>query len=283
MARAGKPRETGTQAEGTDGKQEARPPACPICREGLSRSGLVLCQDCSTPHHRKCWRFNRGCATYGCQGRVFVTGPGAVAGELEFCRTGSAALPALVTLIAMFAIAAALLKNPWLIGRGAGKAILRMIQPLFWGGIAVSILGPLASRRKYLLDPEAERISRSLWFGPVRLRLEESWRDFSEVEGLDVRLAEIPGRFPLELRKGVELWMRDASGGSHLLDRVAWEDREMLLRSAAAAAEVLDTTLGLPRALDTEVALPAGLSRTLRALPSPRAGREAPAGLPGPV
>jgi hypothetical protein len=47
---------------------------CGVCGEGLTHE-IVVCQRCNTPHHRDCWRYAGGCATYGCGGReCFVPG-----------------------------------------------------------------------------------------------------------------------------------------------------------------------------------------------------------------
>lgn len=45
--------------------EEAR---CGVCGDGLA-SDLVVCRRCNTPHHRECWQYGGGCATYACGGR----------------------------------------------------------------------------------------------------------------------------------------------------------------------------------------------------------------------
>lgn len=45
--------------------QDAR---CGVCGDGLAGE-LVVCRRCNTPHHRECWQYGGGCATYGCGGR----------------------------------------------------------------------------------------------------------------------------------------------------------------------------------------------------------------------
>jgi hypothetical protein len=51
--------------------EEAR---CGVCGDALT-GGLVVCRRCNTPHHRDCWDYGGGCATYGCGGReCFVPG-----------------------------------------------------------------------------------------------------------------------------------------------------------------------------------------------------------------
>jgi len=55
------------------------PPAlvacCHVCGERLAAAPVVICRKCRNPHHRECWRYNRGCAVYGCGSRTFQTPP----------------------------------------------------------------------------------------------------------------------------------------------------------------------------------------------------------------
>ena len=56
-------------SEETDPKKPEIPSpvaSCHVC-------GQVICRKCRTPHHRECWRYNRGCAVYGCLSRIFET------------------------------------------------------------------------------------------------------------------------------------------------------------------------------------------------------------------
>ena len=41
---------------------------CGVCGDGLANE-IVVCRRCNTPHHRDCWQYGGGCATYGCGGR----------------------------------------------------------------------------------------------------------------------------------------------------------------------------------------------------------------------
>jgi Prokaryotic RING finger family 1 len=41
---------------------------CGVCGDHLTDE-IVVCRRCNTPHHRDCWQYNTGCATYGCGGR----------------------------------------------------------------------------------------------------------------------------------------------------------------------------------------------------------------------
>jgi hypothetical protein len=44
-------------------------PHCTVCGESLN-DDLVACRGCRTLHHRECWQYFGGCATYGCGGRL---------------------------------------------------------------------------------------------------------------------------------------------------------------------------------------------------------------------
>jgi hypothetical protein len=46
-------------------------PHCIVCGEAL-RTDLVTCRSCRTPHHKDCWQYFGGCATYACGGKQFV-------------------------------------------------------------------------------------------------------------------------------------------------------------------------------------------------------------------
>jgi hypothetical protein len=47
------------------------PGTCPVCGSDLE-SDVVWCKRCGVPHHRDCWKFNRGCAAFACGGRRFA-------------------------------------------------------------------------------------------------------------------------------------------------------------------------------------------------------------------
>ncbi|MBI5140122.1 MAG: hypothetical protein HZA94_01585 [Candidatus Vogelbacteria bacterium] len=39
---------------------------CRVCGDQLGNEQQVVCKLCETPHHLECWKFNSGCAIYGC-------------------------------------------------------------------------------------------------------------------------------------------------------------------------------------------------------------------------
>ncbi|MHC5039427.1 MAG: RING finger protein [Planctomycetota bacterium] len=44
--------------------------SCPVCGSMLERN-VVWCRACNMPHHRDCWKFNHGCATFACGAKGF--------------------------------------------------------------------------------------------------------------------------------------------------------------------------------------------------------------------
>ncbi|MFA5142001.1 MAG: RING finger protein [Candidatus Woesearchaeota archaeon] len=46
-------------------KLPAEAAKCPVCGTSMKRKRKV-CPRCRTPHHRDCWRYNKGCAIFGC-------------------------------------------------------------------------------------------------------------------------------------------------------------------------------------------------------------------------
>lgn len=50
---------------------EQTTPHCIVCGEPLT-ADIVTCRSCRTPHHRECWQYFGGCATYACGGKQFV-------------------------------------------------------------------------------------------------------------------------------------------------------------------------------------------------------------------
>lgn len=40
---------------------------CPVCGKEMIEGCLVSCGTCETLHHRDCWEYNKGCATFGCK------------------------------------------------------------------------------------------------------------------------------------------------------------------------------------------------------------------------
>jgi hypothetical protein len=61
---------------------------CGVCGDGLVQD-VVVCRRCNTPHHRDCWQYGGGCATYACGGRECFVPAIAQLAEPEWERGGS--------------------------------------------------------------------------------------------------------------------------------------------------------------------------------------------------
>jgi hypothetical protein len=57
-----------------EGGKEVPPAVCKICGTAIA-DRPVYCRRCGTPHHRECWKYNRGCSTFACAGKRFTRRP----------------------------------------------------------------------------------------------------------------------------------------------------------------------------------------------------------------
>jgi hypothetical protein len=206
-----------------------------------------------------------------------------VGDQLQLELRGRPNLLGLLSAFVVYFLAAALLKPYVLFPKYLAKPFLKALKPLCWAWVFTAVLGPLVTRRRYLFDRLTGKVERRLLVGSIPVHSERDWLDFEQVAGLEVRLAEVPGKLPFETCKGIEVWLRQEDGTRHLVDRGVWDEREAVLRQASDAAELLDTTLGLPRGLAGEESLPAGMGSSLARLPAPEApllnaGDDAPSG-----
>lgn len=240
-------------------------PRCPVCGEPFVRATLVLCRDCSAPHHRRCWGFNKGCSTYACKCRAFVLPPTGAGERVEFSVQGD--FPASVHLgwTGAFTAVTVALTGLCAAAVGLSEQLAGAAVALYFSSVWVVPLLIAVTHKHYLLDPEEAAIHRELRLGSTVLQRLPSWRTFSEVEELEVRTTK--GQGQQGEVKLLEVWLRDATGERHRLDRSLWSDKDEVLANADAAADLLDTTLSLPRTIAGARELPAGLSRAIAALP----------------
>jgi len=230
------------------------------------RATLVLCRDCAAPHHRRCWNFNKGCSTYACRCRAFVLPPAAAGEDVEFSTRGDfpvsvygwglAAFTAL--FLVLTGLAAALL--------GPTEAVLGISAAVYMSMVWIVPLFPALTEKRYRLDAQDQAVHLDYTLGSLRLRSHRGWRLFSEVQELEVRTRKGMGQQgDIKL---LEVWLKDDQGERVLLEASIWADKEEALTKADLAADLLDTTVSLPRSLHASQALPAGLSQALAALPS---------------
>lgn len=62
--------------------------SCRICGEEMHQE-IVICRRCQTPHHRDCWDYNGGCATYGCRETLYLVPRRAVITREDSQRGGT--------------------------------------------------------------------------------------------------------------------------------------------------------------------------------------------------
>jgi hypothetical protein len=161
-----------------------------------------------------------------------------------------------------------------LLPEAIGDAVTAFLAAVFVPGILAASLGPVLLERRYLLEPQTGSIDREIHLGSFKVREQKDWKTFGDVEELEVRSARIMGQKANEALHQMEIWMRDKQGERFLLDSAPWSEREANLEKAQAAADVLDTTLGLPREVESARALPVGLSKAMAALPRHEEGEE---------
>lgn len=230
----------------------AEAPTCPVCSTALQRSGLVLCRKCSTPHHRRCWEFNKGCGTYGCGSRVVVVAPASPTTptadpRLDFTRQfgylddRSGALMAVICMALFFT-------RPELIA----VALAAFLAP--------SLLG-----LRHRVLPETGGLERAYMLGRFALWRRPRFRLLAEVDALEVR-RRAAGDPPRDTREPYEVWARLRSGREILLEVTPRMTLDALLARLEVPAQEIDTVVALPPGVGEPAALPAGLDATLDAL-----------------
>lgn len=129
----------------------ATAPSCQVCGEPLTGQPVVVCHRCRTPHHRDCWRYNRGCSVFGCGCRTSEA-PAPASGadepftvEAPASRGVFAALltAAIATLLAGIGLASF---SPWVLAVAVPGYILFLLAAITWfnGARAVLTADPAA-------------------------------------------------------------------------------------------------------------------------------------------
>lgn len=240
-------------------------PRCPVCGEGLTQSTLVLCRACSSPHHRKCWTFNKGCAVFGCGCRTFSQ-PAGAGDDIEFSARGVPNIMGLMFLIPGFMVM--LFTAIALLPKGMVDAVVGVLTTLFVPTILGITLGPLLTESRYRLSGRDRTIYKQLVFGQFELGAAKPWMSFQDVEELELKVGQqfpqqgnqVPGR-------SLQVVLRDRQGRSHMIENIFWSDRDTVLGKVEAAAELMDTVVSLPSEIGGGQKLPPGLDQAIRALP----------------
>lgn len=189
-----------------------RPARCQVCGEALE-GDLVACRDCETLHHRSCWRYNKGCAVYGCSCRASVDVGGDEAEELPplvieqpFVRDPRVLLPLflLIGVVAPF--------FPAILAVGPFMPILVLV--------AFSLSMMLIKEGKWVveIDGARKRIDRTLQVKRHALpRSATPWIDMKRVVEVHHHRWEDPRRGRLE-----EVWLALEDGSRELLNKTWW-------------------------------------------------------------
>ena len=229
-------------------------PKCPVCTTELSRHGLVLCQKCSTPHHRQCWTFNKGCGVYGCGCRILVLPPASeghpeVDPRLVFSR-----------------------QLGYLDDRSGGLMALMIIALFFthmsWiPAVLVAFLLPALMTIEHTVNPEEMMLEWRLKLGALPLLWRTRYRSLAEAQGIELRRRRAGPEKDSQGRSSWEIWLRDGSQGEVLLAVTKRRSLDDVLERLEFPVEQMDTVVSLPRGEGEVGALPAGLAETLGGLP----------------
>lgn len=229
-------------------------PTCPVCRTALARHGLVLCRKCQTPHHRRCWSYNKGCGVYGCECRALVLprwAPTSEPGEPHHRFEVHWVYPtdryggwwALVLML------------------------LLVVKPVLFLPVLAAVLLPLALSTRHTVNLETGMLERRHLLGGVPWFRRLGYLPLHEVETLELRRRPPVIGGGAAARSTWEVWVRDVRDRATLLEVTPRATEDQVLERLEAPAEQMDTILTLPQGGAEEGELPAGLRRALERLP----------------
>jgi len=69
---------------------------CPVCGEGFG-DDVILCRECFTPHHKKCFAWNGSCGMYACGSKRFLFYTRTVRNYLALRRQRQQSMPVSAT------------------------------------------------------------------------------------------------------------------------------------------------------------------------------------------
>ncbi len=161
------------------GKESSSPavPACRVCGEALAGPVLECCA-CDTPHHERCWRFNRGCAVYGCGSRSSRAPRPALAAPGDRFEIVSEPDPRRVA--GTIGLAAVLVVGA-LAALDAGSTWINVLGPAYFLSLLALVLHA-TSRVQVQIDRARGTIGRTLFLaGGRRLFSRPGWLRTAEV------------------------------------------------------------------------------------------------------
>lgn len=250
-----------------------KPATCPVCAEAFERKNLVLCQSCSQPHHKSCWTYNKGCATYACSCRTSVPPPISQHDEVDFVHRGEPNLPLIIGSVLIFLTV--IFGGGLLLPKAIFKAIMPIVMPIFIIANVGGSIFPLLFETRYRFLPYKGRVSKDTLFLGKEVRSLPEWKSTDQIEELEVETGWSIGQQPTERRRNLKVMARFDDGEEIELERVPWTDREPLLLKLEGFAHALDTVVSLPQEMTGTQKLPPGLPHLLESLPPPEEELEA--------
>ena len=187
-------------------------PTCQVCGETLDESTVVLCRKCHTKHHRDCWRYNRGCAVFGCGCRTFEDAA-ALALQNESFSTSYPVImgvkPRLAIVFVLMGLFTGLAKLGHLL---PFQAMLPFI--LFFIAVGTGILMQRA-RYKLVFSPDDDYVKRQITVGRKVLSENGQWLKVSDI--VEIHLHSIDD---LDSGPDKTLYVAMRDGSRHLLQRM---------------------------------------------------------------
>jgi len=167
---------------------------CQICGDPLRLRRVVQCGRCQTLHHLECWRFNKGCAMYGCGSRAWEEAPPTESPivRTDFERTpGQLAERHLAQTSPLFALVC-------FVGAGNLAATTSVLAALVPGAAGIGLLWlylRYGKWREYLhLDSENRAIDWRLEGFGRSLKEKKGWLTAGEVVELHLHtISSVPG------------------------------------------------------------------------------------------
>ena len=240
-------------------------PTCEVCGKPFDAdTAIVRCDTCKTLHHLDCWQYNRGCAVYACNGRMYDRLPNeeqlavvdpALRGQAPFTVCQPTELIGAAPLIAMiFGV---------LLSMGAVPAIIKalMLHKLF--AVAYVLLGTIglivlpvlhqAFYNRLECDPKTGVISRQLYLYNYAVgEVEKDWLSVDDIIEIHFhRNRALAGRVQQQLylvrSDGKRILLEDSF--RQLINGPSWRSTN-LEELAQRMAEFSDTTIRLVQGLE---------------------------------
>ena len=220
--------------------KESAVSACQICGEPLDDTTVVCCRKCKTPHHRDCWRYNRGCAVFGCGCRTFEDAKAlAIHGE-----PFSVSCPAVLGLMQRFSVVFGLMIFFMVFTRLELGLLFKPFIPIFFMLMAFTVAMVMhRARVRLTFYPGKNYIEHSRMIGKRVIYKQKEWLSIDDIVEVHVHSIEDPDH---GIDKTLYLALKD--GSRHLVQRMknlgqTIADGDDIEETAERIAAVADTTV----------------------------------------